>query len=141
MPKKHPQVFLASRQRQCSRCKPQPTQEERRAFSLSILRCAPKRDYRRILAGTVYRESVADRGSVFTSVTNVPEVFVPPLDVPAVRGLRGPGNRNVTIFGEGQKRALAGQRKRRCTVWCVPNEAFSSEFEHEQRCSIASVKI
>ena len=74
-----PPIFQASRRQQCSRYKPQPTQAGRRAVSFFALRCAPERDYGRIFAGTVHRESVTDCGCVFTSVTNAPEVFVPPL--------------------------------------------------------------
>src|ERR1700757_534336 len=113
----------------------------RGALSFFTLRCAAKCDYGRVFAGTVHRESVADRGCVFASVTNVPEVFVPPLDVPAVCRLRAFRNRDVTIFGESQKRVFAGQWKRRCPVWRESHEAFSSEIEREDRCSIATVEM
>src|SRR5438552_12308998 len=141
MSKNRPQAVQACRRQQCSRNKPPPTQAGRRAASFFALRCAPKRDYGRIFAGTVYRKSVTDRSCIFTSVTNMPEVFVPPLNVRAVRGLRAPRNRDITIFSESQKRALAGQRKRRCPVWRNSHEAFSSEIEREHRCSIAAVEM
>src|SRR5881628_1002976 len=81
--------------------------------------------YSGIFTPTVDRESVANRGCIFASVPNVVQHFVPMLDVPAVRRLLAPGDRDVTIFGEREKRALAGQRKRRCPVWRKPHETFS----------------
>src|SRR5215510_13196324 len=137
----HPPVFRVSQPQRCSRHKPQPTRVGRRGVSFFALRCASKRDYGRSFAGAVHRESVTDRGCVFTSITNVAQLLIPALDVRAVRCLRALRNRDVTIFSEGQKRALAGQWKRRRRVWRKSHEAFSSEIEREHRCSITAVEM
>src|SRR6478672_5668266 len=127
--------------RQRSRCISQRRRAGRRVFSFFALRCAPKRDHGWIFAGAVHRESVANCSCVFARVANVVQVSVPALDIPTVRRLRAPGNWDVTIFGEGEKRTLAGQWKRRCPVWRKPHETFSREIEREHGCSITTVKV
>jgi len=57
------------------------------------------------------------------------------------RRLLASGNRDVTIFREREKRALAGQRKRRCPIWRKPHEALSRQIERKHRCSIAAVEM
>src|SRR5438552_12991692 len=127
--------------RQCSRHKSRSTSAERGAVSFFAVRCAPKRNHSGIFTPTVHRESVANRGCIFASVPNVVQHLVPALDVPAVRRLLAPGNRDVTIFGEREKRALAGQRKRRCPIWRKPHEALSHKIERKHCGSIAAVEM
>src|SRR5438093_7937501 len=127
--------------RQCSRHKSRSTRARQRAFSFFAVRRAPKRNHSGIFTPTVDRESVANRGCIFASVPNVVQHLVPMLDVPAVRRLLAPGDRDVTIFGEREKRALAGQRKRRCPILRKPHEALSHKIERKHCCSIAAVEM
>src|SRR6266403_1015389 len=131
----------AMQRRQCSRHKSRSTRARQREFSFFAVRCAPKRNHRGIFTPTGHRESVANRGCIFASVPNVIQHFVPMLNVPAVRRLLAPGDRDVTIFGEREKRALAGQRKRRRPIWRKPHEAFPHKIERKHCCPVAAVKM
>src|SRR6266550_7187288 len=102
-PKNRRAIFREIQPRQRSRCISRRWQAGQRVFSFFALRCAPKRNDGGSFAGAVHRESVADRSYVFARVAKPREIFVPMFNVPAVRRLRAPGNRDVTIFGEGEK--------------------------------------
>src|SRR5436190_13735972 len=54
-------------------------------------------DYRRSATGSIHRRAVAGRGGFFAHVTNFIQLFVPPLHVGAVSGLRALGNRDIAI--------------------------------------------
>jgi len=64
----------------------------------------------------IHRRAVTERGGFLARVTNVIQLFVPALDVRAVRRLFAPGDGNVTVLRECEKGGFARQRNRRGPV-------------------------
>src|SRR2546423_39310 len=87
----------------------------------------------RVFSGPIHRSAITDRGTAFARiprfwlaaavprfalvVTPLLNIRAPKFDIGTIRCLRTVGNIDVAIFGEREKRRLAGKRNWRCIVW------------------------
>ena len=80
------------------------------------LRAPAQRDNRWRQPPPVHRHAVADCSAFFMRVTNVVQLFIPVLDVRAIRRFPAIGNGNVTILRKSDKGSFARKQNWRSPI-------------------------